>query len=56
MSEPTVDEALGMAWWNALSEAERLRWHETAGSAVPADAWRVWNERQAELTRQQACG
>lgn len=38
-SEPTPDEEAGMAWWNALSEADRTRWLQQAGTAVPAIAW-----------------
>jgi hypothetical protein len=33
----------GMAWYNALSHAERRHWHEVAGSAVPPDAWRAFS-------------
>jgi hypothetical protein len=44
--EPTPDEADGIAWWNALTEAERARALEDAGyksggtfTPSPADAW-----------------
>ena len=37
-----ADAAAGMAWYNRLSKAERLRWHRLAGSAVPGDAWRAF--------------
>jgi len=37
--KPTPDEALGMAWWNGLSERQRAEWLRRAGSAVVADAW-----------------
>ena len=36
------DAAVGIAWYNRLSNAERLHWHRIAGSAVPADAWRAF--------------
>lgn len=35
----TTDEAAGIAWWNALAEADRAFWLRAAMSAVPADAW-----------------
>jgi hypothetical protein len=37
--EPTNDEAMGMAWWNGLTESERAHWMKSAGTAVVADAW-----------------
>jgi len=33
------DEQAGIAWWNALCEADRLFWLRAALSAVPAEAW-----------------
>jgi hypothetical protein len=33
------DAALGMTWWNRLTERERAEWLRRAGSAIPADAW-----------------
>lgn len=36
--EPTADEAAGMAWWNAMADAERAKWLAQAGTAIPADA------------------
>ncbi|MGA8094777.1 MAG: hypothetical protein WB823_10995 [Steroidobacteraceae bacterium] len=33
------DIEAGMAWWNSLTEAERLSWATIADSAVAADAW-----------------
>lgn len=36
------DTGAGIAWYNSLSCAERLHWHEVADSAVPADAWRAF--------------
>ena len=37
-----ADAELGIAWYNRLSRAERIRWHRVASSAVPADAWRTF--------------
>lgn len=41
-AKPTSDATLGMAWWNRLTERERLHWLLMAGSDVPADAWAVF--------------
>ena len=41
------DAALGMAWYNGLTKAERIRWHRVAGSAVPADAWAAFQSGRA---------
>jgi hypothetical protein len=47
---PTSDEAIGMAWWNSLTEADRaLRLH-VAGSAAPADAWKPY-QHSSEMNR-----
>ena len=35
----TPDDLRGMAWFNGLTEAERLQWLKRADSACPADAW-----------------
>lgn len=43
--EPTADEAAGIAWWNALTEAERAKWLAETGTAVPADAWAAYKRR-----------
>ena len=40
-----ADAELGIAWYNRLSRAERIRWHRVAGSAVPADCWRAFQRR-----------
>jgi hypothetical protein len=37
-----VDGALGMAWWNALTEGDRRYWCFAAMTAVPAEAWRYF--------------
>ena len=36
---PAADEALGMAWWNGLTEVERANWLQRAGTSVVAEAW-----------------
>lgn len=46
--EPTPDEAMGMAWWNSLSERQRLFWLDQAGTAVPADAYAAFKADQAK--------
>jgi hypothetical protein len=33
--------ALGVEWWNGVSQSERAYWTNAASSAVPADAWRA---------------
>ena len=38
----TEDEAMGMAWWNSLSEVERILWANKAGTGVAADAWAMF--------------
>lgn len=53
MGEPTDDERAGMAWWNALTEAERREWLDRASAggrrwdASPADAWREYKRAAA---------
>lgn len=42
ITNATRDDALGMAWWNGLSEQCRLHWLLRAGSDVPADAWAIF--------------
>lgn len=37
-----TDAREGMTWWNNLTEEMRRYWLATAGSAVPADAWRAY--------------
>jgi hypothetical protein len=37
-----VDGHLGMTWWNALTESDRLFWCRAALTATPADAWRYF--------------
>jgi hypothetical protein len=43
---PTTDDdrdvAIGMAVYNGWTRAERLHWHQVAGSARPVDAYRAY--------------
>jgi hypothetical protein len=49
MSTPSEAE-LGMAWWNRLTERERVQWMAVAGNTgVAADAWAAF--RRAELNQ-----
>jgi hypothetical protein len=41
------DDAMGIAWWNHLTERERLDWLQAADSARPVDAWRAFQARSA---------
>ena len=36
---PTGDDLAGFAWFNGLTDADRLFWLEQAGSAAPIAAW-----------------
>lgn len=36
------DAVAGMRWYNRLTPTQRRQWHEIAGSAVPAAAWRAF--------------
>jgi hypothetical protein len=38
----TPDAALGIAWFNALTERQRLDAMRAADSACPAEAWDHW--------------
>jgi hypothetical protein len=38
----TTDDELGVAWFNSLSEPERAKWLELAGTGRPVDAWAVF--------------
>ena len=40
--EPTTDEAMGMTWWNSLSDVGRAAWAAKAGTSVVADACSVY--------------
>ena len=39
---PASDAALGIAWWNAMTERRRLEALRAADTAVPAEAWAHW--------------
>lgn len=36
------DDELGMAWWNSLTERERTRWANLAGTGRAKDAWEMF--------------
>lgn len=41
------DGLLGMAWWNGLTERERIDWMARAGNTgVAADAWEAFKRAQ----------
>jgi hypothetical protein len=43
----TADAALGIAWWNAMTERARLaalKAVEPEGRASPAEAWEHWKQ------------
>ncbi|EWS66581.1 hypothetical protein Y695_00174 [Hydrogenophaga sp. T4] len=43
--EPTVDEMMGIAWWNSLTEQDRARWMRAAeNTGVVADAWAAFKK------------
>lgn len=44
-----ADALVGMCWYNGLTRAQPLDWHQRAGSAVPADAWKAF--KAGEMTR-----
>lgn len=42
----STDEAMGIAWWNGLTEQERARWMLEAGNTgVAADAWAAFKAK-----------
>jgi hypothetical protein len=46
----TADAALGIAWWNAMTERARLealKAVEPQGRASPAEAWAHWKQTAA---------
>lgn len=48
--DASIDETLGMTWWNGLSEAARAGWLQRAGTAVAAEAWEYFKRnRDAEM-------
>ncbi len=44
---PTPDESEGMAWWNAMSEADRMAWALKAQSATVAEVWEFCKRTRA---------
>jgi len=50
--KPTTDEAMGMAWWNSLSEDNRSAWAAKAGTGVVADAWAAFKSSVKSDVRQ----
>jgi hypothetical protein len=41
-----TDDEIGMAWWNALTPRERVRWMAVAGNTGRAvDAWEAFKNR-----------
>ena len=42
----TADGAMGIAWWYALTEAERANWLAQAGAAVPVDACSAFRRKK----------
>ncbi|MFC6281044.1 MULTISPECIES: hypothetical protein [Polaromonas] len=50
--KPTFDEAVGIAWWNCLSEASRVEWAATAGTGVVADAWAAFKSANRKIIQE----
>ena len=42
-----ADAEAGMAWWNALTEVERMQALEAGETATPAVAWDYFKSRDA---------
>jgi hypothetical protein len=36
------DDELGMVWWNALTEQDRIKWSRLAGTGRAKDAWEMF--------------
>lgn len=53
--EATADEAMGMAWWNSLSEESRMKWARKAGTGVVADAWAAFKTDSDARTKVDGC-
>lgn len=50
VTNPTTDDALGLCWWNHLTEHERREWMRRAGdTGIAADAWECF-KRHAPST------
>lgn len=53
--KPTTDEAMGIVWWNGLTEQDRARWMQAAGNTgVAADAWAAF-KKGADPTNDKPC-
>lgn len=48
MSPETQDDLAGIAWWNALTEEDRLFWCRAAITATPAEAWRYYKRAMSQ--------
>jgi hypothetical protein len=47
VKRPTADEAIGMAWWNAMTDRQRLAALYAVnpeGNASPAEAFSHWKK------------
>ena len=40
----TTDEAMGIAWWNNLTERQRAEALLAADTACPVEAWNLWKQ------------
>ena len=40
--KPTSDDEIGMAWWNALTKQDRVKWSRLAGTGRAKDAWELY--------------
>jgi hypothetical protein len=40
--KPTSDDEICMAWWNALTEQDRIKWSKLAGTGRAKDAWELY--------------
>jgi hypothetical protein len=43
-----TDDELGMAWWNGLTEQDRIKWSRLAGRGRAKDAWEVFKRGRTE--------
>jgi hypothetical protein len=37
-----IDDEIGMAWWNALSDQDRAKWASLARTGRAKDAWELF--------------
>jgi hypothetical protein len=47
LARPATAADLGTAWWNSMTERQRLESLRAADSSVPADAWEWWKRTAA---------